>query len=192
MVTVDEFSRLVSEIYTSSINPENWSVALTDISRTLDATGSALLLGEGPGRSVMTASVPQEAHGVYVQYYRPIDYVIEAVEKSPAGLIRGGQELVALKNHSEFEADFLRPFEMNDGLFTRINVGATPTSFFVAAPKRTEPFDTAERVRLLSGLVPHLQQALRTAAPVRRCRRPQCRRLECVRSDTTRRDHRRI
>jgi DNA-binding CsgD family transcriptional regulator len=32
----------------------------------------------------------------------------------------------------------------------------------VAAPKRSESFDTPDRVKLMSGLVPHLQQALRT------------------------------
>jgi DNA-binding CsgD family transcriptional regulator len=56
----------------------------------------------------------------------------------------------------------MRPFEMDDGMFVRLSAGATSTSFLVAAPKRPEPFDTAERVKLMSGLVPHLQQALRT------------------------------
>ena len=32
----------------------------------------------------------------------------------------------------------------------------------MAAPKRDEPFDTADNVELMSALVPHLQQALRT------------------------------
>jgi DNA-binding CsgD family transcriptional regulator len=51
---------------------------------------------------------------------------------------------------------------MDDGLFVRLTNGSMPTCFLVAAPKRSEPFDTAERVKLMSALVPHLQQALRT------------------------------
>ncbi len=162
MVTVEDFSRLVAEIYASTTSPQSWAVALTDISRILDASGCGLLTGEGTSRSVMIATVPPDAHKVYTEYYRTIDYVLDAVEQGPAGLIRGGQALVALKTHSEFEADFMRPFEMDDGMFIRLRACATPTNFLVAAPKRPEPFDTAERVKLMSGLVPHLQQALRT------------------------------
>ena len=57
--------------------------------------------------------------------------------------------MVRLKGHSEFEADFMRPFEVTDGLFMRLTVGSRPTSFLVAAPKGPEPFDTAERVKLM-------------------------------------------
>lgn len=162
MVTIDEFSRVVSAIYASSIHPANWKVALTEISRILDASGCALLVGAGKSRSVMTATVPEEASTPYSEYYYTIDYVLEAVENGPAGLIRGGPALVALKRHSEFEADFMRPFDMCDGLFLRLAVGTTPTSFLVVAPERSEPFETAERVKFLSAVVPHVQQALRT------------------------------
>jgi DNA-binding CsgD family transcriptional regulator len=55
-----------------------------------------------------------------------------------------------------------RPAQMDDGLFVRLTDGSMPTCFLVAAPKRSVPFDTAERVKLMSALVPHLQQALRT------------------------------
>jgi DNA-binding CsgD family transcriptional regulator/PAS domain-containing protein len=137
-------------------------VALADISRILNASGGGLLTGVGSSRSVMNTSVPLEASRPYIEYYRTIDYVLDAVEKGPVGLIRGGQALVALKTHSEFQADFMRPFEMDDGMFMRLTAGGLPTSFLVAAPKGPEPFDTAERVKLMSGLVPHLQRALRT------------------------------
>jgi hypothetical protein len=111
MATVEEFSRLVSGIYTSATSPQHWAVALADISRIVDASGSALLTGEGPSRSVMIATVTPHAHKVYTEYYHTIDYVLDALEKGPAGLIRGGQALVALKTHSEFEADFMRPLK---------------------------------------------------------------------------------
>src|ERR1700742_3040680 len=114
MVTVEDFSRLVSGIYAASISPQDWAVALADISHILDASGCALLTGEGTSRSVMIATVPPDAHKVYTEYYCTIDYVLDAVEQGPAGLIRGGQALVALKTHSEFEADFMRPFELDD------------------------------------------------------------------------------
>ena len=162
MVTLEDFSRLVAGIYAAATSPHNWAVALTDISHVLGASGCGLLTGEGTSRSVMIATVPRDAHKVYTEYYRTIDYVLDAVEQGPAGLIRGGQALVALKTHSEFETDFMRPFEMDDGMFIRLAVGPTRTSFLVAAPKGPEPFDTPERLKLVSALVPHLQQTLHT------------------------------
>jgi DNA-binding CsgD family transcriptional regulator/PAS domain-containing protein len=161
-VTVDEFSRVVSEIYASSTSPENWSAALADIGRILGATGCAVIMRGGTTRSVMASTVPSEARDSYVAYYHTMDYVLDAVETGPAGLVRGGQALVALKANSEFDADFMRPYGMNDGLFTRLTVGTTPTTFLAPAAKGSKPFDTARRVKFMGALVPHLQQALRT------------------------------
>jgi hypothetical protein len=172
MVTVEEFSRLVSGVYAAAVTPKHWAAALADISRMLNASGGGLLTGVGSSRSVMTTTVPSEASSAYIAYYRTIDYVLDAVEKSPVGLIRGGQQLVALNAHSEFEADFMRPFEMDDGIFVRLTGGRLPTSFLVAAPKGPEPFDTAERVKFMGALIPHLQQAVRTQAGRRAGGRP--------------------
>jgi hypothetical protein len=61
MATLDEFSRVVSEIYTSTTSPANWRVALTEIGRVLDATGCAIYIGRGTNRFVMSATVPPEA-----------------------------------------------------------------------------------------------------------------------------------
>jgi DNA-binding CsgD family transcriptional regulator len=162
VVGIDDFSRIVSAIYASALTPENWIVAMADVRRTLDAQSAGLLLADGAGRSIKSASLPPEAQKAYLEYYRQIDYVLDAVEKGPVGLIQSGQPLVALKAWSEFDADFIRPHHMDDGLFVRLTDGSMPTCFLVAAPKRAEPFDTAERVKLTSALVPHLQQALRT------------------------------
>jgi DNA-binding CsgD family transcriptional regulator len=162
VVGIDDFSRIVSAIYASALTPENWIVAMADVRRTLDAQSAGLLMADGAGRSIKSASLAPEARKAYLEYYRQIDYVLDAVDKGPVGLIQSGQPLVALKARSEFDADFMRPHQMDDGLFVRLTDGSMPTCFLVAAPKRTEPFDTAERVKLVSALVPHLQQALRT------------------------------
>jgi DNA-binding CsgD family transcriptional regulator len=162
VVGIDDFSRIVSAIYASALAPENWVVAMADVRRTLDAQSAGLLLADGAGRSIKSASLPPEAQKAYLDYYREIDYVLDAVDKGPVGMIQRGQPLVELKARSEFNADFMRPYLMDDGLFVRLTDGSMPTCFLVAAPKRAEPFDTAERVKLMSALVPHLQQALRT------------------------------
>ena len=169
MVTIDDFSRIVSAIYASALTPENWIVALADIRRTLDGQGAGLSLADGNSRSIKAGSVPPEALKTYREYYCQIDYVIDAVEQGPVGLVRSAQPLIALKARSEFDADWMRPHHMDDGLFVRLTDGSTPTCFIVAAPKRSEAFDTAERVKLMSALVPHLQQALRTQDHLKDC-----------------------
>ena len=123
---------------------------------------AGLLLADGNGRSIKAGSIPPGARKAYSEYYCQIDYVLDAVEKGPVGLIRSAEPLIALKARSEFDADWMRPHHMDGGLFVRLTDGSTPTCFLVAAPKRSEAFDTAERVKLMSALVPHLQQALRT------------------------------
>ena len=54
---------------------------------------------ERAARSRAPAS-PPEAQTAYSEYYCQIDYVLDAVEKGPPGLIRSGQPLVALNARS--------------------------------------------------------------------------------------------
>lgn len=163
MVTIDEFSHLTSEIYASAIAPQRWLTAIAGISRTLCATGGGLLIAADGTRSVVQTNVPEDAKASYIAYYRHIDYVLSAVESGPVGLVRTGPEIITPKVDSEFGVDWMRPHRMDDGLFVRLTDGALPTYFLVAAPGNTPagPFCTAERIRLLSAIVPHLQQALR-------------------------------
>ncbi len=164
MVTVDDFSRLVSGIYAAAVTPRHWLQAIHDIHRVLDATGGAMVVADGSARSNLSTSLSSDARKSYDEYYRHIDYVLAAVETGPVGLIRSGSELVRLNSGSEFDTDWMQPNQVDDGLFVRLTNGATPTCFVVAAPRRSEPFDTPERVKLMSALVVHLQQALQVQA----------------------------
>ena len=159
MVTVDEFSRLVSGIYAAEVTPRCWELAIREIHRTLGGTFGGLFSDHGTS---LQNTTPVEAAQSYAEYYHRLDRVLAAVERSPIGAVRTGSELMPLVRKSEFYQDWLRPLDIDDGLFVRITDGSRPTCFFVAAPGRTESFDTLERVKLVSGLVPHFRQALRT------------------------------
>jgi DNA-binding CsgD family transcriptional regulator len=161
MVTVDDFSRLVSGIYAAAVT-EDWKTAIGGIQRTLGGTNGALLLADKAGRSHLDSVLPVEAATSYEEHYNRLDQVLAAVEKGPVAAVRTGTELIAPERNTEFYAGWVRPFELEDGLLVRLTGGPKPTCFIVAAPKRTESFDTPERVKLMSGLVVHLQQALRT------------------------------
>jgi PAS domain-containing protein len=114
------------------------------------------------GRSVVLgSSMPVEATTSYRQYYHAIDHVLDTCEKSPPGLILGGQEVNAGKTRTEFHADWQKPFGLTDGLVVLVSTGQTSVSFAISAPKRNERFDSPERVRFVSALLRHLRQALR-------------------------------
>jgi DNA-binding CsgD family transcriptional regulator len=162
MVTLDDFSRIVSTIYTSAITPDNWIVAMAEVRHTLDATSVGMIITDGTNRTIKSASLPPEAGKTYSEHFCQVDHVLADVESSHVGLIRSGIELVEAQVRTEFHADWMRPHDMEDGVFVRLTAGPTPTCFLVAAPRRSESFDTPERVKLVSALVPHLQQALRT------------------------------
>jgi DNA-binding CsgD family transcriptional regulator len=160
MVTLDDYSRLVSSIHAAADSPQHWIDAMEAVRSTFGSTSAALITADGASRVIKSAYVPPEAEREYGEHYRRVDYVLDAVERGPVGLVRAGQQLVALNVRSEFNADWLQPYGMQDGLFVRLTDGPLPTCFLVAAPKDSQIFATAERVHLVNALVPHLQQAL--------------------------------
>jgi DNA-binding CsgD family transcriptional regulator len=167
VVTVDEFSRLVAGLYRSAVSPDELVPALDDIRCAAGAVGGGLSFADGTSRRLVNVHVPAEAIASYGAYYRHLDYVVGAVETGPVGLVRSGSELVRLEPGSEFDADWMRPYEMDDGLFVRLTDGAMPTCLILAAPKRSVQFGTPERTALVEALVPHLQLSLRIGTHVR-------------------------
>lgn len=165
VATLEDFSRIVAAIYSAVIAPENWTAALGELRRTLDAE-CALMRVDEKGRSIQNPNLAPRAHDDYQQYYHRIDYVLEAVDQSPVGVLLSGRSLVALQAQSEFHCDWLRPLGMTDGLFVRLTDGPAPLAFLTAGPRPPEPY-----VPLVSALVPHLQQALRSQAHLEHVRR---------------------
>jgi DNA-binding CsgD family transcriptional regulator len=160
MVTLDEFSRLVAGIYAAAAAPQLWERGIRDIQRTLGGTGASLLLGDGAVWSFQDSTIPVAALESYAQYYQPLDYVLAAVEKGPIGAVRTGPQVIVPNRNGQFYTGWMRPNDLEDGLFVRLTGGPKPTCFLVTSPK--PDFDTPERVKVLGALVAHLQQALRT------------------------------
>jgi DNA-binding CsgD family transcriptional regulator/PAS domain-containing protein len=117
-------------------------------------------LGDGAVWSFQNSTLPVAALESYAEHYAPLDYALAAVEKGPVGVVRTGPEVVFRNRNREFYAGWMRPNELEDGLFVRLTGGPRPTCFLVMSPTRS--FDTPERVKLMSALAPHLHQALRT------------------------------
>ncbi|MCV7132304.1 helix-turn-helix transcriptional regulator [Mycobacterium hodleri] len=163
MVTLDEYSRLVSAIHDAAVTPDHWNDAMAAVRASMGGVSAAALVIAGNGsRDIKSANLAPEARDTYLEYYRECDYVLDAVEHGPVGATHTGVALIALNPRSEFNCDWMRPHHMDDGLFVRLTDGPQPTCFLVASPKQDDPFASPERVDLVNALVPHLQQALRT------------------------------
>jgi DNA-binding CsgD family transcriptional regulator len=161
MVALGEFSGLVSAIHAAAITPEHWIAAMEAVRSVFGSTSAGMIMFDGADRIIKSASLPPEAEQAYSAHYRHVDYVLNAVERGPVGLVQGGVPLIALNARSTFNGDWMRPHHMDDGLFVRLTDGPLPTCFLVAASNGSEDFATRDRIDLVSALVPHLQQALR-------------------------------
>jgi DNA-binding CsgD family transcriptional regulator len=112
--------------------------------------------------SFQESTIPVEALESYEHYYHQLDYVLAAVQAGPVGAVRTGAEVVVPNRNAEFHAGWMRPNQLEDGLFVRLSDGPQPTCFIVCTSDRSGSFDDPERVKAMTGLVVHLQQALRT------------------------------
>jgi DNA-binding CsgD family transcriptional regulator len=169
MITIAAFSEMVSMIYAAAVTPELWDEAVAHIHHAFAATAvgvgqvrtTTLAFADGVSRS-MTGNLDPEAERAYGEHYGRLDYVLQAVERGPVGLLHTGTELISPRTHTQFYTDWIRPNDLGDGMFVRLTDDARPTSFVIAGSLASEPFDNEERTSLLTMLVPHLQQALRT------------------------------
>lgn len=166
MVTVSNFSRLVSAIYAAAVTAERWDATLAELVKAFDGTAAGLALARpAPGTAeiqVRNIGADPSAKRTYNEYYGRLDHVAAAITHGPVGLVRTGTELILPHVHSEFHADWIRPNDLEDGVFVRLTGGAVCEWLAIAAPLRSEPFGTTGRVTLMRQLVPHLQQAIRT------------------------------
>ena len=161
-MTLEDFSRLVSGIYAAAVTPQYWEPALDDIRRTLGGNICTLIESAAGLWSIQATTASAEVGNPYAEHFCHLDYVLAGVENGPAGAVRTGTELIAPRTSKEFYHDWMRPNGIEDGLFVGFTVRQRLSCLIVASPTRTESFDTLERVKLVSNLVPHFQQAVRT------------------------------
>lgn len=162
MVAVEDFSRLIAGIYAAAVTPHHWESALRDIHRTVGGDGGGLLTAQGSIWTIQNAILPPGAAASYSRYYCRLDRPMAEVAAGPRDVVRTGSELIAPFRDSEFYVDWLRPNSIEDGLFVRLTDGMRPSCVIVHTSVTSEPFATPERMKAMSALVPHLQQALCT------------------------------
>lgn len=157
-----QFSLVVRDVYDAAVSASGWPHVMEAVARTLDATAAAIVTERESHRELQCTVLPDEAQTSYRNRYGALDYVLADIESGPTGLVRSGREVIGQGAGSEFDADWLSPYGMGDGLFVRLRATPCPTSFVVAASRCQSSFATVGRIRWVNALVPHLQNALRT------------------------------
>jgi hypothetical protein len=137
MVSIEEYSRLVSGIYTAAVAPQYWEQALRELHRTLGGISAALCIPTGPVWSIENSNLPEDAARSYAEYYNRLDIVLDAVQAGPVGEVRTGSELIAPVHNTEFYTGWMKPNRLEDGLFVRLTPGTQPTCLVVASPGRS-------------------------------------------------------
>ena len=74
VVTVEDFSRLVSGVYSAAVTPQHWGLALREIYRAFGGTGGGLLMADGATWSIDNSTIPAQAAKTYAEYYYQLDY----------------------------------------------------------------------------------------------------------------------
>jgi DNA-binding CsgD family transcriptional regulator len=160
MVDLEKFSRLVAGIYSAAVAPGQWQGAIHDVQVVLGGKACGLLTRNGAIWSFEDATLPADSLESYQQHYGKLDYAMTAVAAGPTGVVRTGREVIVPNRNWEFYTGWMRPNEIEDALFVRLTEGPDPVCFSVGATQ--VDFDTPDRLQLMRGLVPHLQQAIRT------------------------------
>lgn len=161
MSAIDEFSQLISRIYSAVLAPDEWDLTMAAIAGAFTAHTASLVLSDNISRTLQHAQMPSSAAAAYAAHYERLDHVLYAVETGPVGVVRTGAELMWPYQNCEFQIDWARPNGLHDGLFVRLTSGTTMTSLAIANTKQSERFDNPENLALMNRLIPHLQQALR-------------------------------
>lgn len=162
MVSLGDFSKMVSAVYECAVEPGRVGESITTIYRTLGGSGGALLSAQGEARNQLAAVLPADAAETYRQHYWRVDHVLDDVEAGAVGVVRTGTELMKPDHCSEFLNEWNRPNDLEDGMFVKLTSGIATATFLVTASRRSEPFGSGDRLKAMNALTGHLQQALRT------------------------------
>jgi DNA-binding CsgD family transcriptional regulator len=161
MVTVEDFSRLVSGVHAAALTPQRWESALDEIRRALGGTAGALCEAAGGVWTIRATTAPADVGKTYAERYQRLDYVLAGVENGPLG--------AAHRDRADSTADADRVLRRLDAperhgrRVVRPAYRQVKTYVFHRCGTETDGVVRhLERVKLVSGLVPHLQQALRT------------------------------
>lgn len=166
MISLEEFSSLVADIYDAAVDPTLWDRTMERILSVSGGANGGLVLYDRQKRRrprIIAAPTFDSAQvREYTEYYSQLDPHAPIREQSPAGVIVTGRALVTESQlRGEFYTDWAYPNETGDSIYVNLLDDASGVcTFIIAHPWRSDPFVTPDVLRLVSLLVPHLQRAI--------------------------------
>ena len=114
-------------VFAAAVSAGPWDAAISEIAEAFNESDeragrvqcATLVYANGVSRT-MAGTLSPEADASYGDYYGRLDRPMQTVEAGPVGAVRTGSELIAPYARSEFYADWLRPNDLEDGLFVRL------------------------------------------------------------------------
>jgi hypothetical protein len=124
MLTLEEFSALVVDIYDAALDPTLWDQTLKKVATA--AGGSAGGVGvfdrrhRQPGHIIASNYGPAKTR-MYVEYYRRLDPIAPTVERTPLGEIVIARAIVTETHlREEFYRDWANRSEVGDAVFVKV------------------------------------------------------------------------
>ncbi len=163
MMTLDEYSELLSAIYEAALDSQLWPEALRRLAMAVGANVFSLLITDGSRRGHVSFGLDPAASKLYDEYYWQHDPITAALPRIPTGSVRMLESVIPLSefHRSEFHHDWSSRANGDDAVFAallRNDMGVG--TFFVAAGNTA--FVSPQALELLQRVTPHLQRAVQS------------------------------
>jgi DNA-binding CsgD family transcriptional regulator len=162
MLSLDRFSTLVADIYEAAVDPSLWEQSLGRIAAATRGAMGALLVYDPRKRSqFISVNLDPAQKRLYDDYYGRLDPVASVLGRTAGRkIITVREKLTETQLRGEFFNDWAHPNEVGDGIFLDVSQDCDRRCIFGLARRwRSEPFASAEVLRLVGLLAPHLQRA---------------------------------
>jgi DNA-binding CsgD family transcriptional regulator len=165
MTTLDQFSKLVEDIYDAALDPSLLEQTLKRVVFAAGGNAGALhVFGRRQGRRqfLIPANLDPVQIRKYDEYYGRIDPVASAMERTRVGVIVTARAVTTERQRrGEFYSDWAHPNELGDAVFGNLLDSTDGVcALAIANAWRSEPFATPEMLRLVRLLAPHFQRAM--------------------------------
>lgn len=166
-IKLEEFSKLLTGIYDAGLGVIPWENVLNELVMAFGGNAAAMLVAKPDLRYMLVANVGANPEAVqsYNDYYGRFDIVANTIQHSSAGTVVCGRQIIspAERRDSMFYNEWVKPYEVGDGIAATLMQRKGSTSWIIiTSPFHSrQSFGTANRVKLMQQLLPHIQQSLR-------------------------------
>ena len=155
---------LIDAIYDAAIEPHRWSTFLKAFASNYPSGQGALYKMEGERASVLLANWDESWTKAHNEYFFDTNPWLDGMRFRAAGVTNAAEDFISARDFEDYEYfyDFLRPQGLATGVgATVMRTANSMMGVSVLFSNGSRQGATADQVAKLSGLVPHLQRAVK-------------------------------